>query len=38
VFERLEIIRCDAFVADVFGIGGIVKVDLGVKVELLSLL
>ena len=38
VFERLQVIGCEAFVADVLGIGNIVKVDFGVKVDFLSLL
>jgi hypothetical protein len=37
VFERLQVVGRDAFVADVLGIRSIVKVDLGVKVEFLSL-
>ena len=38
VFECLQVIRCDAFVVDVLGIGDIVEVDLGIKVEFFSLL
>ena len=38
VFGRLQGVGCDAFVADVLWIGNIVKIDLGVKVELVSLL
>lgn len=36
MFERLQVVGCDAFVADVTWIGNIVKVDLGIKVEFLS--
>ena len=38
MFERLQIIGCDAFVADVLGVGDIIKVDLGIKVDFLSFL
>ena len=38
VFECLQVVGCKAFVADVLGIGNIVKVDIRVKVEFLSLL
>jgi hypothetical protein len=38
VFERLQVIGRESFVADVLGIGSIVKVDFGVKVDFLSLL
>jgi hypothetical protein len=38
VFERLQVVGREAFVADVLGIGSIVKVDFGVKVEFFSFL
>lgn len=38
VFACLQVVGCDAFVVDMLRIGNIVKIDLGVEVEFLSLL
>lgn len=38
VLERFQVVGCEVFVVEVLRIGGIVKVDFGVKVEFLPFL